>query len=275
MNNHLFNEEIWGETLFRKVSDTHGYNYNPYYTPFEISLTKMEARMLAQEYLRRKIGQTTSHLDSWVLKSLRNELSQYFFHSHFIRISSTSPKDCYQLMNPELEIESVEDPQFWEKVEKQKKLLKVNNPNEALEVLTSSERVYKALCNFINGGIQVKLNILLYQWKDMDPKYEAKCFIFQKRLVAISPCYANLDETLLPRCLPRHLKILHYQVRKWIPYNNYVMNIYLDGDRPLITDINPYDFRSNCGLFNWDDDMNILFTSDHPPVFRSRKEKVD
>ncbi|ETO17398.1 hypothetical protein RFI_19924 [Reticulomyxa filosa] len=252
--------------------------------------------------LERKIN---TSLDEFAKKEKSAfEQKHFLADEFFVKLSTRSPKDATGVtLKTHGHLTRLQ--RIYEIADK----LKVRNGHQAVELLSSSYRVFSDIANFKKFQVAFvhPLNIIIRQYfKYFNPVMEFRCFVFQRQLNAISQylCYDNFDHlqvyfTLYVYiCLhighidiktitrTRELIISFYTiVKEKLPYVNYVMDVFVDleNEHVFIVEINPFGAHSSSGsaLFEWKKDFDILYhrqsdqnkSSNYFPVVRIAKMK--
>ncbi|KAK4047162.1 hypothetical protein OIV83_005614 [Microbotryomycetes sp. JL201] len=124
-----------------------------------------------------------------------------------------------------------------------------------------------------------EIELVLKKWFDMPKSQEWRCFVRDRRLVAISQRDGNFYEFLQPADVQADLKsrlstFFESEIRATFPLSSYVFDVYLTraGDRVFVVDFNPYAPHTDPLLFSWDV-INELGTqplpTDHLPILRT------
>jgi len=167
----------------------------------------------------------------------------------------------------------------------------VTNGEEIMSIVTKSDRVMSDL-EMQNKFLFTKkyMRIILLPWKQMNPKFEFRCFIHQRILTAISQYEFQLvipelqNEDILFK-IRNTIVSFHNQISSSIPYPSCVMDLHLNCEseqnfKPELIEFNPFfgDLSSGSCLFEWQHDRDLLYNNvvigegTCLPVLRVRKE---
>lgn len=147
---------------------------------------------------------------------------------YFCRMSTRSPKDGVSLSAEEKLLP------ITERVQRKIRLLQVRTPQQVVDLLTKSQRVFSDI-NFyfghrISGSSSARLFLILREWMEMPQDHEFRCYTVNRKLVAISQyqCYcvfpAMQNEEHVRR-IREAIVQFHEQIKHDIPMNDYVIDI--------------------------------------------------
>lgn len=183
-----------------------------------------------------KVPVISSELKLTTFLDLRGSLSQMLTEKKFVRLCNASPKDI------------IDVPIF-------------SDPNEAVNAIQNSQR-----CKYTHPDG----NIHLFVRDVVDIRIEARCFIHQHKLRAIS-VYQFIPLEDRKEYEESILDFFELYIDKLI-YNSCVVEIGLD-DFPFVIEFNDFgiDGYAGASLFDWDTDASILYAS-MIPEFRYPNE---
>ena len=210
------------------------------------------------------------------LQGLYDEL-QAFFETrpggYFIRLSTLSPKDAYYqlFVDTPSAAEAAEDEAVTlADIKRDLAVLRVSSAEQALLVMTHSERVY----------FEVEFDrpnaVLLMPWMDnILTDTETRCFVRGRKMVTFTQYYADLPSGYAS--VPFDAQTFYTGVCDFIqslletiPYEDCVIDIALsDPSTFLFIEINPLNHNTDAGLFEWDE----LDQLNGPrPVFKYKRD---
>ncbi|ORY84107.1 D123-domain-containing protein [Leucosporidium creatinivorum] len=112
-----------------------------------------------------------------------------------------------------------------------------------------------------------KFELVLKKWFDMPKSQEWRCFVKDRKLVAISQRDTNYYDFLQPEDVQADLRakisaFFKDEIRDVFPSQSYVIDLYLTrgNDRLFIIDFNPYAPQTDALLFAWES-LNALSPS--------------
>jgi len=229
----------------------------------------------------------------------------------FVRLSNRSPKDgtrpgvdVKSLVTQELEkIPGTPDAnaQMIAICRASRELIAVQNAEQALELILSSERVFRDLllaldCRKLEEQdekceISWSTQVCIRAWNDdVRDDLEFRCFVYQDRLTAISQynhyClydFGDLNEDIIRT----RLVAFWSRVKHMITAKNYVMDVALidpsakeskldddkQGKTEILVELNPYKRTTGGCMYCWKLDDKLLKDGDSIDV-RLRKEKL-
>lgn len=192
------------------------------------------------------------------LNNLKNALMQHFLdnknNEYFLRLNMLSPKDAYYFINNNtnlLELENIEEIVTEEVIKRNLEYLHVGFPinkieDHCIKILLHSDRV---LCELIYE--ENEIYVLLLDYKNIDHKSELRCFVKNRKLVAISQYYldiCNVYET--PENVISNI-INYFNENKITDLESYVFDIYFDNQTINLIEINPFDVCTDPCFLDW------------------------
>jgi hypothetical protein len=289
-----------------------------------LSLTKEEVHTIMEGYSRNVLRKpiTDDNIYNSELQKLKEKLEHIIqqvggSEGVFVRMSTRSPKDSgFQtdrmrtLLAEMLKHESLvekgsgsdedDDDDYYASMNTQNyeffcfftaqiQSLKITTADEALELLTRSERVFEDLESILAVVKDWNVYICVRKWLNFPISNEFRGFVYQRRLVALSQYF---DVFHLPNLEQNSdvisTKVLEFfdTIKDKIPYDDCVMDfaivpngdvdfinmvsgkIETENSRVMCIEFNPYNrFTSGC-MFQWDKDKDILFSTDKELEFR-------
>ncbi len=163
-------------------------------------------------------------------EDLIKQMAKYIKKYEYVRTCNASPRDICNL------------PIF-------------DNAVDAYESLMSSPRVIKCADEHFH----------IFMRKKVEITYESRCFIFCKKLMAVS-LNKSIKDTDVQQFKERLIMFFDKYIND-IPYSSCIIDICLIEDVLSIIKIYPYHYNVGSKLFDWDKDSGILFGS-IKPVFR-------
>ena len=153
-----------------------------------------------------------------------------------------------------------------------KETLKVTNAIQALELLTSSERVSIDIYHMlVYKDAEVKeseeelCKVVLREWVDIDDLDEFRCFFYQKKLTAISQYnFYIYDKKLIENkeIIKQKINEEFQKVAHRLNVENGVIDFAVQKDKIWIIELNPFNDYKDAGtggaLFSWSNDIEIL-----------------
>jgi len=228
----------------------------------------------------------------------------------FVRLSNRSPKDgtrpgvdVESLINQELKKLNAQDAnaKMIAICRASRKLIAVQNALQALELILSSERVFRDLllaldCRKLEEQEEKSesswsTQLCIRAWNDkVRDELEFRCFVYQNRLTAISQYnhYCLLDFGALNEDVIRARVVAFWsRVKHLISAQDYIMDVaFVDpsamesrthvddkGPTEVLIELNPYKTTTGGSMYCWKLDNKILKDGDSIDV-RLRKEKL-
>jgi len=147
---------------------------------------------------------------------------------YFCRISTRSPKDAVSLTKEEKLLPVTE------RLQRRIRLLQVRKPQQVVDLLSRSQRVFSDI-NFyfshrVKDSSSGKMSLILREWTEMPQDHEFRCYVLQKRVVAISQyqCYSvfpSLQDEIHVRRVRDAILEFHIRVAESIPMGDYVIDV--------------------------------------------------
>lgn len=196
---------------------------------------------------------------------------------YFLRLSTLSPKDaCYYLNRSANDVADLSN-ETSDEIKNSLNILKVTSPMECIQVLFHSYRVFCELDHSTDMNA-----VLLLPWKNIVHDTETRCYVNNKRLIAISQYYTD--------CIDSYVSVISIDdfYRKIVDFVNYYIknNELLSVDKFVIDlsqeynsrnimmiELNIYDRNTDSCLFTWDE-IDNLCTKECKPVFRYMVNKI-
>ncbi|EFC47607.1 hypothetical protein NAEGRDRAFT_57308 [Naegleria gruberi] len=301
------------------------------YTKF-IPITQSEAKVMIKQYefhIKKTKDQSPSGDDYEILKKLEGKIddeltnnSEFYdeemdVSSAFIRLSSRSPKDAAfnsqkirQILQRKLyeknamfsfggenaKIQSDQDKQNNEFIaffESQVEVMKFESGQEAIEMMTSSTRVYDDLniaLKYRNDDSLWNVFFVLRKWiPNHNIQYEFRTFVYNRKLCAISQYNDALFFEDLCNHKDLYLKaMLNFfeKIKDEIPFDNSVMDLVIyplssdeeklhdmDNLNVQVLEFNPFNQYTGSAFFSWIKDTEIL-KGEKPFEFRIREDSL-
>jgi hypothetical protein len=222
-------------------------------------------------------------------ESLLMALTMFFTEkpgSYFLRLSTISPKDAYYYLNKDsIDYNDLSDDETADEIKHSLNILKVSSPMECIQVLFHSFRV---LCE-LNDNCSDENAVLLMPWKNIAHDTETRCYVNNKKLIAISQYYTDcVDSYTSIKVNDINLDKFYYKIIEFV--NNFIINMdkellpndfvidmcqKYDSNDIMMIELNIYDRNTDSCLFTWDeiDDLCNLNLIEYKPVFRYMKNK--
>lgn len=155
--------------------------------------------------------------------------------------------------------------------------MKCVTPADVLLLLKASDFIqhdltqpFEACVDAADDARPVEYKLVLRQWAHLVQSREFRCFIRDRRIVAISQrdrlnYYAHLNQDGARECLRRAIDDFYRRrIRDTFPEENYVMDVYVDGDDVVfLIDFNPFSVVTDALLFTWPELMRLGSSSSH------------
>jgi hypothetical protein len=281
------------ETLVQKIQRQDAYNIDRWYdllntftfpTSF-IPLTPIEGKELKAAYEKNVLKKDTN-VQGDILSTLKKRIDhgiQNFGNSDgvFVRLSARSPKDAAfgqtkmksilkkkidKLESSTLSEKEIQNMEFRAFFEAQMEGMKIDSAEEAMELLTHSERVYEDLNISLEmqSSLGWKQSVAIRTWIDHDLIYEFRGFVFQRKLTALSQYFDMIfDPTLVSQRseIIRILQSFFAQIEPMLPFSDCVVDFVLIGEsrnQPMILEVNPFDKFTSAALFDWKTDLDLF-----------------
>eukprot|EP01084_Bolivina_argentea_P265712 450502_1 len=291
--------EIWYEKLF---SENRDYTPQSKYIPLEKDeLDALQELRLSHRFrssLKPDINNILSRLTrklNRIIGEFRQELSKdekfnrniFSIDEYFFKLSTRSPKD-----GTGINYKTYPNTTRLERIILIMEKMKIKQADEIMELIQKSERVFSDIGFYHHYYISFAhpLNLIIRTFfKRLNPIFEFRCFIKGKQLNAISQylCYDIFNElhnVKLCYNIRNHIIKFHQNVKNVLPYDDYVMDVFVDilNDektkmKVYIIEINPFGACSSSGsaLFEWKLDFDLLYGNINDkkilPVFRVAK----
>lgn len=230
------------------------------------------------------------------LKGLEAELDAVIKKNHdssaFIKLSTRSPKDSTSAFAAAVTeykklVKSHLTPnEKWILFSEQIRLsYKISNGSQALELLTTSERVVEDIEFALKGSeekeyLDLKLVVRTFH-EDVKPETEFRGFIWNDKLTCISQAFYKCffkdlqgSEKVIEKDL---ISFFERSIKGKIKSSCYVIDLvwFKDDKNPLLIEVNPFDgeglgtFPCSTGLFDWETDREVM-TGIKPFELRTR-----
>lgn len=189
------------------------------------------------------------------LSELRDIINEYSIKDKFMRLSYRSAKDTFEGRLP------------------------IKNVDQILTAIIKSERCFDDMIAHIFNKCK-KLYVNLIPFRECRQERELRCFIFEKKLVAITN---QFPDDVWPF---RGVEILIIQRIKefvdslWSQYDLYdsvVADIEMSEElTPYLIEFNPYGTKGSTSaiLFDWNKDINVLFSKKKEIVLKYTRDKT-
>jgi hypothetical protein len=207
----------------------------------DIKLSKKEMKSIQEAYESNLTGKIPN-LDDLQELSKKIELemkSNSEIPLWFVRLSSRSPKDVSGIRPCE-------------------------NPSDVIDMLIQSNRVSNDLQWYLVYEIKTPLSIHLIKWKSFQKENEVRCFVFQRKLVAITQYFLEKHFSLRKNEFEGVKKIEQVldQIMDKIPYDDFVIDLEV-GQTVYLVEFNAYGKKGTTSavLFNWVEDEKILLNN--------------
>jgi hypothetical protein len=218
-------------------------------------------------------------------ESLLSALTEFFTKkpgSYFLRLSTLSPKDAYYYLNKEfIDLDNLDDEETSHEIKNELNILKVSTPIECIQLLLHS---YRVLCE-LDSHYYDENAVILMPWKNIVHDTETRCYVYNRRLIAISQYYTDCIDsyTSIKSIDDFYHKIINFinnyidEIEKRqncsIP-NNFVIDLAkdYDSDNIMMIELNTYDENTDSCLFSWDE-INSISAKECNPIFRYMENK--
>jgi hypothetical protein len=222
--------------------------------------------------------------DENVYNEIKNKINKIinnnFEKKAFIKLSTRSPKDSITDFKKNVEKNSINERMIknfcqelkkYEKNDKNghtiafvnstRKTMVIKNGEEAMEILYKSSRIREDLMKALDFPNEFNLFITIREWINIDSKDEFRCFVYNKKLTAVSQyCYYQYYENMIDKNKLKKLVTDFYdQVKEKIMIENYIMDICVNEDKVYLIELNPFFRDTSPCLFSWNkDDIGII-----------------
>lgn len=223
-----------------------------------INLTQQDCKLLTDRRFQ--------HRDLLKLKTAIRKIMVDNCHIKwwFVKLNSVSPKD----------------------LSKSGKQHKYKSINLMLKRLVDSDRT----CHFLKYDKEAKL--ILRPWYDLPEKWEFRCFIYKKKLRAISQyqCYTyypDFQNEIIQNIIKSRIINFYESTKRYIPFSDCVMDVIIWDNAPIpsfldqkvyIIEFNEFGGETACGsgLYNWVIDYDQLYNSEHTVIrFVNEESEID
>lgn len=176
-------------------------------------------------------------LDADDFEELIKKMSKYIKKYEYVRTCNSSPRDVCNF------------PIF-------------DNAVDAYQSLITSPRVIR--CKDEHGHFHV------FMRKKVEVIYQSRCFVFCKKLRAVSLSADLTDEYI--DTFKEEVIIFFKKYINDILYSSYIIDICMIDSILNVIKIYPYHYNIDSKLFDWDKDTEILFNAEEP-IFRQHDDK--
>ena len=153
-----------------------------------------------------------------------------------------------------------------------KETLKVTNADEALELLTSSERVSVDIYHMLvykdvdeKESEEELCKIIFREWHDINDLDEFRCFFYSRKLTAISQYnFYIFDEALTKEknIIKQRISDEFAALSNFLNVENGVIDFAVQKDKIWMIELNPFNDYKGAGtggaLFHWTQDIKVL-----------------
>lgn len=181
-------------------------------------------------------------------------------HDYFVKLSTISGKDIAYDDDTCIE---------WDTMNTNIKKLIIRSVYELSTYLLRSDRI-----GLYMSDLNTKY-LVFREWIDFDITEEFRCFVYDKKLIAISQYEygTELPKSMqVPESIVSHIKFFVDQVIGLIPFNNVVLDVALKFSNMNVyfIEFNPFGLESDtdAGLYDWVHDNHILCPIDSNTVNR-------
>jgi hypothetical protein len=238
-----FNFDYWYSKLKNvKVKTSNSEYFVCNQKVIDIELSTQEMKSLQQAYETNLMGKDPN-FDG--LKNLSQKIEQEIKSNSeiplwFVRLSSRSPKDVSGGIRP------------------------CDNASDVIDILIQSNRVSNDLQWYLIYEIKTPLYIHLIKWKSFQKENEVRCFVFQRKLVAITQYFLEKHFSLRKNEFEGVKKIeqVMEQIMDKIPYEDFVIDLEVNQTVYLV-EFNAYGKKGTTSavLFSWVEDEKILLNN--------------
>jgi len=142
--------------------------------------------------------------------------------------------------------------------------LKIFSGNEAVDLLTSSERIYTELLLALDNIDIFEVYIIIRKWEPSIRLYsEFRGFVYSRKLTALCQYCDILSFPIIineKEKIERAIKTCFSELSEKLPFENCVLDFSFNFDtsQVIIIEINPYKHSTGAELFDWKSDEKIL-----------------
>ena len=235
----LFDYHVWADHLKHlEVMDAQKTLYRPLGTYETIQLSDTEL-----VGVRRAIKP--------LLKDLTGRLNTCLEHGPaFFRLSTRSPKDAWQTLNPDLGIDETDNEEQQNfKLAAQCKLCLVSHSDDVFGLITCSERLKEDIDLSIEQGHEIR--IILQTWRDIPPRSEYRIFVRERILIAYTAYHPGQTNQQVTHQVFDHFvnKMLHVLPSS---YQDIVIDVWIHAGRVYLIELNPFHETTDPMVYNWE-----------------------
>jgi hypothetical protein len=239
-----------------------------------------EAIAMVHFYRKQYCSDSLNDDDVTVLRGLKARLDEHFDSTRkpfFVRMSNRSPKDGIKRNGREVrqlyEQKIQEGRHLTETESYNTKLaafffattqqLQTNSTEEALNLLLSSERIFRDMILAIDCAAETgdcwRTSIVLRKWcGELEEHMEFRCFISDGKLTAISQynhyCVYPELHTKKAEITSRISEFFCEVKNRLAEYSDYVLDVALLGNgKCMAIELNPFERETGAALFDWDE----------------------
>lgn len=234
-----YNFNVWHE----KLKDVR-YKEKPLCAQNVTSLKLEKEEMIEMEKFYEE--NSTDFQSNKVMSGLFDKITQILKENsnfeYFIRLSSRSPKDALGGIRP------------------------CSSAFEVLRTLCQSNRVSNDILWYVNYKIETPLYIHFVPWITIKTENEVRCFIYKKKLVAITHYYLLKHFSMDEKKVKDVNEMIDY-IKDDVPYDDYVIDVIVS-DSLYIVEFNAYGKKGTTGavLFDWEKDEKILLDENREKI---------
>eukprot|EP01124_Arcella_intermedia_P007952 TRINITY_DN14936_c0_g2_i1.p1 TRINITY_DN14936_c0_g2~~TRINITY_DN14936_c0_g2_i1.p1 ORF type:complete len:340 (-),score=85.34 TRINITY_DN14936_c0_g2_i1:14-1033(-) len=245
-----------------------------------VEMTKDLAKVFVKLYLFKEKGgapldqseQATINLLEATIQENINKMAGEGDTFAFVRCSTRSPKDsqvslakCKQILLDQLKAEGEEGQSSNSKLKALLKAaiggMKVQTGKEAIELLSTSERIYEDLSAELEKPDFHQL-IIVRKWEEIPLMHEYRGFVYKGNLNAISQYYHTIYFKELPPVWEDNIrKIRDYfeSMKSVVPLESYIIDFGItETGKILVIELNPFSIATDSNWFSWKEDIQIL-----------------
>ena len=191
-----------------------------------------------------------------IINTILNLQNKYQDKYLFFRLNTRSPKDILE-SNSNIEIldDDTRQIKITKKIE-QLNVLKISNYQDIVTTLNASSRTNTDMTEYLSSNSEDKLYLVFTKWNQILGNYtEYRCCIVDKKPIGIclfKPEYYSLYTTVPVEII----LVFLYQVIKKVPYDTYVVDVYVKNNQCYLIEINPLTKETDLFSLDYDDVIN-------------------
>jgi hypothetical protein len=147
------------------------------------------------------------------------------------------------------------------------RVMKVQTGDEALQIFMNSYRTIsdlKRAVDFLDQSPSWNMKLIVREFVDMDPAYEFRGFVHNKKLTALSQYFSDSSFSYVTsntNSIPdRAREFFTANIAPLLPdtHANCILDFVVAPGRVYVVELNPWSIRTGPCLFDWEADLNVL-----------------